>query len=180
MPTDQIIVDQALSSALMSLPAQQPKQRIGCRVTSSAGFTLVELIAVTGIIAVLATLAIPTYRAFVEHAKNSRTMTEIRILETEINDYQVQFGVLPANLTVLNRGTLKDPWGHGYIYSTTPARRYGLDFLNDDYDLFSKGKDGLSEDLVHVLGVGGLGSDDLLRGAGGAFLGSGAAWVGEE
>lgn len=184
MPKDQTNENQRSAPVVRCHPAQQRKW-FGLARHPSSGFTLIELIVVTGIIAALASIGFPIYRAFISQAKISRAMSEIRLVETEIYDYQVQFGVLPADLAAINRDTLTDPWGSIYVYNdfrdlgTTPARRFAADPLNDDFDLFSMGEDGVSVDLVHVLGVGGPGSDDIVRGSNGAFLNKGAAWAGE-
>lgn len=184
MPNDQTNEIQRSAPVVRSLSSRRRKW-FGLTIHPSTGFTLIELIVVTGIIAALATIGFPIYRAFISQAKNSRAMSEIRLLETEIYDYQVQFGALPADLAAIDRDTLTDPWGEVYVYNdfrdlgTTPERRFGADPLNDDFDLFSMGEDGVSADLVHVLGVGGPGSDDIVRGSNGAFLGTGAAWAGE-
>lgn len=184
MPKD--LTNKILKSApVVTCLLSQQRKWFGLAMHPSAGFTLIELIAVVGIISILATVGFPIYRTFISQAKSSRAMSEIRILETEVYDYQVQFGSLPADLAAINRGALIDPWGRLYVYNdfrdlgTTPARRYAADSLNGDFDLFSMGEDGVSADLVHVLGVGGPGSDDIVRGSNGAFLGKGAAWAGE-
>lgn len=145
MLKDHSMDDQSLSPAVRSLLASKPGQRLGRAKLPAAGFTLVELIVVSAIIGILATLAIPAYRVFIELAKNSRAKTEIRLLETEISDFQAQYGVLPGSLADIDRGTLNDPWGNTYVYNdfrdlvTTPARRYSADDLNNDFDLFSMG-----------------------------------------
>lgn len=164
----------------MKVQAPQLQHHFGKTPLSSTGFTLIELLIVVTIIGILSTIAIPAYNGFIQGANYARAGQEIRLLESEIYDYQVQYGGPPVTLAAINRDTLKDPWGNLYQYSTTPARRFAADLLNDDFDLYSKGKDGLTEDLVHVIGVGGPGSDDLIRGSQGGFLGTGAGWVGDE
>lgn len=176
----QLITDRTVPQASMQLPSETSGQKTGLRFLSSAGFTLVELLIVVAIVAIVASLAVPAYVTFLKNAQYSRTMQEIRLLEAEIFEYQIVHGDLPPNLAAINRATLADPWGNPYEYNPTPTRRYAFDFLNNDFDLYSKGYDGLTEDLVHVLGAGGPGSDDMLRGFNGAFLGTGAAWVGDE
>jgi prepilin-type N-terminal cleavage/methylation domain-containing protein len=144
-------------------------------VCSSAGFTLVELIVVTALIGVLATLAIPTYNNFIDRARNARAKSEVRLLETEINAYRFDIGALPANLAAINRADLLDPWGNRYVYSNNPRiiERYRFDdLLNDDYDLFSKGKDGLTPEDGSIA-EGTTGADDLIRGSNGIFVGAG-------
>ena len=175
MPKDQIIEDQAPSLASMRLPASQLKRRPGRLACSSAGFTLIELVVVTAIIGVLATLAIPTYNNFIDRAKNARAKSEVRLLETEINAYRFDIGSLPADLATINRDDLLDPWGNSYVYSNNPRtierERFG-NLLNDDYDLFSKGRDGLTPADGSVAPET-TGADDLVRGMNGIFVGSG-------
>jgi prepilin-type N-terminal cleavage/methylation domain-containing protein len=180
MPKDQFFDDQSSPPTGKCLPAQKSEPRPGRALHPSAGFTLVELLVVCAIIVILVTLALPILKEFVDHARGARAKSELRLLETEIADYQVQYGVLPANLTAINRGTLNDPWGHGYVYykivdEVDPLARnlFGI-HLNGDFDLCSKGKDGLTE--VEVFFGGGTGKDDLLRGGDGAFLGLGEDW----
>lgn len=139
---------------------------------SSAGFTLVELLMVIAIIGALAMLVIPSFTELTRRAKNARAKQEVRLIETEINGYLLETGDLPANLAAIGRDTLTDPWGNGYVYDTILARKkFGI-LLNTDFDLYSKGADGATEDVVS----GATGKDDLVRGADGAFLGFGEVW----
>lgn len=180
MSRDQIIDDSTCSVARRGHPAQQPKQRLDHFLYSSAGFTLIELLTVVAIVGVLVVLAIPSYDEFVTRAKNSRAKQEIRLLETEIHSYMLETGFLPASLATINRDTLLDPWGNTYVfYIIVPpseddplARsRFGIP-LNHDFDLYSKGKDGLTQPVV----AAGTGRDDLVRAANGTFLGLGEDW----
>lgn len=180
MSREHIIEKQIQPPTSRRLRGQQSWQRMGCALSSPAGFTLIELIMVVAILGIIAALVIPAYRTFVVRAKYARTMQELRLIEIEISDYYLQNGTLPANLAAIQRDTLTDPWENLYVYSAVPARRFGLDPLNNDFDLFSKGPDGVSADLVHVLGVGGPGSDDMIRGRQGGFLGTGAEWAGDD
>lgn len=180
MLSDLFIADQIFHTESMLPPTRSAEERAWCKSFSSAGFTLVELLIVVAIVAIVAALSIPGYVTFIKNAQYSRAMQEIRLIEAEIYDYQITQGNPPPNLAAINRSTLLDPWGNPYEYNPAPARRYAFDPLNTDFDLYSKGYDGLTADLVHVLGAGGPGSDDMVRGANGAFLGKGAAWVGDE
>lgn len=175
MPRDQIIENQSSFLVVKCYPAQRQKQRMACPVYTSAGFTLIELLMVVAIIAIITMIGFPAFRAFVKTANISRTLTELRILETEIYDYQVVHGGLPPNLTAIDRGTLNDPWGSLYRYSLTPVRVDRFDNeLNDDFDLWSMGRDGATEDNIFT--GGGTGKDDVVRGREGSFLGLGADW----
>jgi len=113
----------------------------------------------------------------------ARARSEVRLLETEIIAYHFETGEFPANLTVINRHGLLDPWGHPYVYyKIVPpseddplARQRFASPLNNDFDLCSKGVDGATGVSV---AEGSSGGDDLVRGADGAFLSVGADWAG--
>lgn len=172
MSKDQIMDDQTSSSVVRCCTAQQRRQRQRHLVTFSAGFTMIELLVVVAVLGILAMLSIPTYNEFVSRAKNGRAKQEVRLLEREIIDYFMQTESLPLTLGEIRRGDLKDPWGNLYVYSRTPIRnRFGAN-LNSDFDIFSMGKDGNTDPVVSSA----AGKDDLVRGADGAFLSSGADW----
>ena len=139
-------------------------------MASSVGFTLVELVVVTGIIGILATMALPTYDTFITRARNARAKSEVRLLETEINAYRFDTNSLPASLAVINRAGMLDPWDRPYVYIIPPIRERFGNRLNNDYDLCSLGKDGLTPADGAITGTG---EDDLIRGNNGVFVGSG-------
>lgn len=181
MPEDHNIDDQSSSSVARTACPLQNEPR--GPVSTSTGFTLVELLMVVTIIGILATMAIQVYTTFVNHAKTARAKQEIRLLETEINAYLFENDQLPDNLAQIGRNDLLDPWGNNYVYykivlpsedDPLARRRFGTP-LNNDFDLCSKGVDGATEVSV---AEGSSGGDDLVRGAEGAFLGFGGEWAG--
>jgi general secretion pathway protein G len=138
---------------------------------NSAGFTFVELIVVVAILSVLAILAIPNLDNFVNGVKNLRCLAEIRNLEKDISAYLVDYAVPPNSLAQIGRGTLRDPWGNLYQYLNiadggAPRQVFGDD-INDDYDLFSLGKDGLSNQSI----IDASSLDDIVRASEGGFVG---------
>lgn len=148
-----------------------PRTSRGC-----AGFTLVELIVIAVIVGLLAALAIPAYARFVEKTKVTRAATEIRGMEKDILASLADGNSLPNSLADVGRGNLLDPWGRPYQYlnianDTDAAREsmFGID-LNDDFDLYSLGPDGLSEQAVSDPNS----LDDVVRAGSGGWVGLGA------
>lgn len=149
------------------------------RKSSSAGFTLIELIVVTVVILILATLSVPVYNEYMNRVKLSRCKQELRVLETEIQAYINENNVFPATLANIGRADLRDPWGNFYMYrnivnpdggALAIRTRFGVP-VNTDFDLYSVGLDGLTEQPVN--GGGGTGRDDIIRASDGAYNGRG-------
>lgn len=138
-----------------------------------AGFTLVELLIVVAIVAVLSSMAIPTYNQFIQTVKVTRTVGELSGLEREIAAYGIDNYVLPIGLADIGRAGMLDPWGRPYVYLRLPDPLIGtqrvtpFDDLNTDFDLYSMGLDGLTalstNDPVSL--------DDVVRGRNGAAYG---------
>lgn len=133
------------------------------RLADNKGFTLIELIVVSAILGVLATMSLPAYSDYVKKVKVTRAVGELRALEKDITSYYLEKNAYPDSLNDINRGTLKDPWGHTYQYLKIAAAGDGrqdiaMD-LNTDYDLFSVGQDGVSAKSVGDP----LSRDDILR-----------------
>jgi general secretion pathway protein G len=120
------------------------------------GFTMVELIVVMAILVVLASMALPAFAKIKDKAREVRAMEEIRGLEKAIGAYSIdKGGTLPPNLAALLIPIPLDPWGHSYIYHQLGAAGVPSDGaprtdvtgvlpLNTDYDLYSRGPDGVT------------------------------------
>jgi len=154
----------------------------GKRIAGNNGFTLIEILTVIAILGTLAALALPAYSKYIEKAKVTRTIAEIKTLSTEIDCYASDHGgSFPTTLNAINRGTLLDPWGNPYQYLNyaTVAHGHGhgggghirkdrsLHPLNSDYDLYSKGKDGKSAPPITAQ----ISQDDIIRANDGRFIG---------
>jgi general secretion pathway protein G len=144
---------------------------------------MVELIVVIGMVGLLATIGVGVYSHFIDKAKNTRAIAEIRMLEKEILDFWHSNDRLPDTLGELDRAAMLDPWKTPYEYinfDTVPdleekRRTKGNmgkgkgkgDPLNSDYDLFSKGKDRTSAPVL----TDDTSKDDIIRANDGSYTG---------
>ena len=143
-----------------------------------AAFTLIELLLALTILAVLATIAVPSYSTYIDRAKVTQAQADIVQTEVAIAQYLSDHASLPPDLTVLTNVNLTDPWGNPYQYLNfgTPGAKgharkdKSLVPINSDYDLYSMGKDGQSVAPLTAK----VSQDDVVRGRNGAFVGLGA------
>ncbi len=139
-----------------------------------SGFTIVELVISIAIIGTLVAIAIPVLLEYVDRAKIIRAIGEVRTLETDISEFNLENQAYPNSLNVIGRGNLLDPWGNPYQYlqvAGTPQGQLRKDrFLvpvNSDYDLYSMGKDGQSQRPFTAAKA----RDDIVRANDGGYVG---------
>jgi prepilin-type N-terminal cleavage/methylation domain-containing protein len=137
------------------------------------GFTLVELIVVVGILGILALMALQAFNQYVVTVKVNRTTADLRTLDKAILAYYIDNNELPATLQEAGMGGLLDAWSRPYEYQLlgggAPALEDSLGLpLNEVYDLYSKGTDGLS--AVSAADVSA--ADDIVRSNDGQYVGS--------
>jgi general secretion pathway protein G len=112
---------------------------------------MVEILATTVVVAILATVAIVKWRGHQEKVRIS-----VAILDLQAMNFQISaMDPLPASLAEIGRGDLKDPWGNPYEYlrfnlsgpADPPGARKdrNLHPINSFFDLYSKGPDGTSQ-----------------------------------
>ena len=78
-------------------------------VNRSAGFTLIELMIVMAIIAILATIAIPSFINAVRHAKEAVLKEDLHTMRSAIDSYTVDKGKAPQALDdLVQTGYLKE------------------------------------------------------------------------
>ncbi|MFW5425855.1 MAG: prepilin-type N-terminal cleavage/methylation domain-containing protein [Methylophagaceae bacterium] len=144
------------------------------------GFTLIELVLAMLIIGILATIAYGSYRSIIEGMNTNQAIADIYEIELIIERNNTTNNSLPADMNELIAlgAPSEDPWGQPYAYlpftPTTPngpkRKSHGTVPLNSDYDLYSKGPDGLSSTPLTAA----RSRDDIVRASNGGFVGLGA------
>src|SRR5262249_35821533 len=139
------------------------------------GFTLVELLIVCAVLMTIFAIAIPSLMAAMDQARVARAVGDICAIEDGIEVYDAVNGVVPDDLSQAGYGGLLDPWGAPYQYlnhSTMKGNGQArkdrfLVPLNDDYDLYSMGKDGASVGPITAKPS----QDDIIRASSGSYVG---------
>ncbi len=140
--------------------------------------TLVELLLAIAIIATLSAIAVPAYNNYTDERRNSTAIVDIQGIEGGITRFRVERGRPPDTLAEAGLPTKLDPWGHPYKYTRIQglpkderdAKCRWNKFekpLNDDFDLYSMGKDGETKPKVTAPES----HDDIIRANGGAYIG---------
>ena len=103
------------------------------------GFTLVELMIVIIILAVLTGIAVPSYLALRNRARESATESEMKNIATALELYMADVEVYPTAATTavigkyMNPVPTADKWAHGYVYvCADPFSTYTLTSLGVD------------------------------------------------
>ena len=139
------------------------------------GFTLVELGLALTLLAVLVSLAIPSWKGWQDKVRTKKAQDDIIAISIVVDQWLADTGALPADLAAIRRDGMRDPWGNAYAYlplidanARGHARKdHSLVPLNSDYDLYSKGPDGASAAPLTAKAS----RDDILRANNGRFVG---------
>lgn len=135
--------------------------------------TLIELMIAAIVLALLTSVALPSYRSYVDRARVSRAIADMKQIEMNVERFVTRNGNHPASLA--DMGTVPtDPWGNAYRYlrmegaSVGQVRKdHAQHPLNTDYDLYSMGPDGQSTSPLTAA----KSRDDIVRARNGSFLG---------
>jgi len=137
-------------------------------------FTLIELMVAIAIVGTLAGIAIPVYSNQIKKARIFKAISDIQLIQTEIDLYKEDNDTLPASLDDIGRSNTMDPWGNPYQYANhaliKPGKRrkyHGTVPLNLDYDLFSMGPDGKFKPPLTAK----QSQDDIIRADDGNYIG---------
>jgi general secretion pathway protein G len=121
------------------------------------GFTLIELLVVILVIGLLAGLVGPRILGRVSEARSATARTQIELLETALDGYQLDNGSYPTTeqgLSALEERPTRDPiplnWRGPYVRKTIPADPWGRPYSyaspgehnRMSYDLWTFGRDG--------------------------------------
>lgn len=138
------------------------------------GFTLIEILLVIAIVGILASIAFPSYREYVERANEATAAVDINSIEQSMERYLVMNRSFPDNLAVIS--TRLDPWGNPYQYMNLTSddvisgqvrKDHALVPINSDYDLYSMGRDGASQAPLTAAAS----QDDIVRAGNGSYVG---------
>jgi len=144
------------------------------RQRQARAFTMIEIILIIAVLGVLAQLAVSSYTDYIERARVSQAVSDIAMISTLITQYERENGSLPPDLAAVGNGNIRDPWGRPYQYLDLSAkgaakdsrRDRNLNPLNTDFDLYSLGKDGISQKQISNKDS----LDDVVRANDGAFI----------
>ncbi len=140
-------------------------------------FTLVELLLIVAIVGTLGAIGVPTYNGYVDRARSASAMADIVDISQRIGTFQAERGALPDALGDVGINQL-DPWGRAYQYlridggdiasiNSSGRKDHGTHPINTDFDLYSMGKDGRSEQPLTAQAS----HDDVIRANNGTFIG---------
>jgi prepilin-type N-terminal cleavage/methylation domain-containing protein len=96
------------------------------RLTRRAGFTLVEIMIVVGIITLLATLALPGLLRARKRAQASRVKDDLRLIEAAIDQYAIETQRQPGAVVSVSDWT-------AYLKKETQLCTTGKDVLGHDF-----------------------------------------------
>lgn len=152
----------------------QRPQRRRVSLHNQAGVSLIEMIVAFIFVGILAIIMIPAYNRFYRSGQIGAAVSELHSLQTDIIAFNLSEGRFPNNLAETGTGILVDPFGNPYQYmrlDNLPPGTGRLDAvfndLNEDFDVYSLGPDGLSQQLIDDPDS----LDDIVRGNSGGFFG---------
>jgi general secretion pathway protein G len=138
------------------------------------GFTVIELLLVIAILGIAAAVALPSYQDYRERVRVAQAITDIGAINAKLRLYITDNRVPPPSLAAIGAAGTLDPWGNTYEYTDLTTAGVGMSRknknltpINTDYDLYSRGKDGLSKLPLTAK----VSRDDVILANDGRFIG---------
>jgi general secretion pathway protein G len=155
----------------MRVPAFHFRRGVG----RARGMSIVELMLTVMIAMILVVIAVAYYSNYRERIRVAQAVTDIAGMSTQIKHYMVDNSGPPASLADIGQTNKIDPWGRPYFYLDLTTqngkgksrRDKKLNPLNSDFDLYSAGKDGLTQTQLTAHNS----RDDVIRARDGKFIG---------
>ena len=142
---------------------------------SARGITAIEIMIVVAIAGILVAIALPSYERYIERTRIFKATNEIGAISSLISKYALDNRSQPPGLADVGAATMLDPWGQPYQYVNHEdprtrgrwRRDKNIVPINDDFDVFSMGKDGQSVPPLTAR----WSRDDIVRANNGRFIG---------
>jgi general secretion pathway protein G len=143
------------------------------------GFTLLDMLIALAILALVSSIAVPSYVAYVEQANVHQAVADLGVLDMRLERYFSNNFDYPDSLDELGGAPPPlDPWGNPYRYlkirnNDEPGlvgrlrKDRNLVPINSDFDLYSEGADSDTQPPLNASPS----RDDVVRGADGSFVG---------
>jgi general secretion pathway protein G len=144
------------------------------RFRRSIGYTLIEAMMVLAILGIASALAYPTYTGYFDKMDAADVERDFFNIGIKIETYFAMNGSYPPDLASIGMAK-DDPWGNPYQYlnmdladgNGDKRKDHNLVPINTDYDLYSKGPDGMSSGPLTASGS----QDDIIRANNGGYIG---------
>ncbi len=159
----------------MSNPATITDRNAWATRRRSLGLTLVELTVAIMVVAVLASISVPSYNRYQTRIKIDQAKRDIITMSAGMERFWQDAQAYPDSLAAAGFANAVDPWGRPYQYLNLGDRRargharkdHSLVPINTDFDLYSMGPDGRSSPPLTAQAS----RDDIVRANNGAFVG---------
>jgi len=137
----------------------------------SRGVSVVELTIAIAVVALVASVAVPTVDAYLDRGKAAHAIGDIGTMSVQLYRWQSNSRKFPQSLAEAGLSGFVDPWGNPYKYVNVATAQPG-DVrrdrngtpINTDFDLYSMGPDGRTGDETDA-------RDDIVRANNGQFVG---------
>jgi len=146
-------------------------------MSTSSGFTLLELAIVVLVAALVIGTVTPVYLHIIDNKRIDLAVNEISGFQKDIDRFGRRNARFPETLNELYPVPPLDPWGNPYRYTNirnatssgtiNPRTDNNLKPLNADYDLYSNGPDSISLSPV----AASESRDDIVRAKNGNYIG---------